>query len=58
MKIDTETAWAIIIALCVGVFVICMAYTAIWGTRWKGYGQSHRETLRFSAEERIGIALG
>lgn len=59
--IDTETAWAIIVILCIGTFLICMVYFAVRGGKWNGYanalGPGKRETLRFSTQEVMDIMV-
>lgn len=43
LSMDTETAWAIIVVLCVGSFLISMAYFAWSSNRWNGYpGQADK----------------
>ena len=53
-KIDSDTAWAIIMVLCVGTYVICMLYITLFGTKWRGYGNAvnaQREVLRFQLDD-------
>ena len=50
-------AWTLILALCLGTYLICMAYVAVRGFTWRGYGNSRSEILALSGVEQANFQM-
>ena len=56
-RLDAWNVWLMLLVLCLGTYIICVAYIALFGSKWRGHGNMRREILALSGTEQADYVM-